>query len=76
MKLEYDIDRLREDKAELLNKIIDCEKHILLWERRHQLQKEMQDALDPNVGQAEISDLKKEIHRMDLKYQSIEKAQT
>lgn len=36
----------------------------------------MQDALDPNVGQAEISDLKKEIHRMELKFQSIEKAQT
>jgi hypothetical protein len=35
----------------------------------------MQDALDPNVGQSEIEDLKKEIHRMELKYNSIKKAQ-
>jgi hypothetical protein len=35
----------------------------------------MQDALDPNVGQSEIEDLKKEIHRMELKYNSIRKAQ-
>lgn len=35
----------------------------------------MQDALDPNVGQSEIEDLKKEIHRMELKFNSIKKAQ-
>ncbi len=35
----------------------------------------MQDTLDPNIGQTEIKDLKMEIHRMELKYDSIKKAQ-
>lgn len=73
--LEVQIDALREEKADLLNQIIECERQILLWERNYQLEREMQDALDPNVGQSEIEDLKKEIHRMELKYNSIKKAQ-
>ncbi len=29
----------------------------------------MQDALDPNIGQTEIVAMKKEIHRMELRYE-------
>jgi hypothetical protein len=39
----------------------------LLWERKIQLEKEMQEALDPTVGQSEIMELRKEIHRMELR---------
>lgn len=48
--LEVEIDKLKESKADLLNEIVECEKHILLWERKIQLEREMQEALDPNVG--------------------------
>ncbi len=58
-----------------MNEIVQCERQILLWERKYQLEKEMQEALDPNVGQSEIEDLKKEIHRMELKYHSLTKEQ-
>lgn len=51
-KLEYNIDIIHEEKAELMNEIIECERQILLWERKYQLEKEMQEALDPNVGQS------------------------
>lgn len=33
---------------------MEAEKQILLWERKIQLEKEMQEALDPNVGQSEL----------------------
>ena len=59
IKLEVNIDKIREEKAELMNEIVECERQILLWERKYQLEKEMQEALDPNVGQSEIEDLKK-----------------
>ena len=52
IKLEIDIDKIREEKADLMNEIIECERQILLWERKYQLEKEMQEALDPNVGQS------------------------
>lgn len=31
VSLEVQIDALREEKAELLNEIIECERQILLW---------------------------------------------
>lgn len=43
---------------------MQAERQILLWERKIQLEKEMQDALDPNIGQQEIVAMRKEIHRM------------
>ena len=36
----------------------------------------MQEALDPNVGQSEIEELKKELHRMELRYASLLKEQS
>jgi sugar-specific transcriptional regulator TrmB len=35
----------------------------------------MQETLDPNVGKSEIEELKKELHRMELKYDSLIKSQ-
>lgn len=35
----------------------------------------MQDALDPTVGQTEIQELKKEIHRMELRLDDLRKKQ-
>lgn len=75
IRLEINIDQIREEKAELMNEIVECERQILLWERKFQLEKEMQEALDPNVGQSEIEDLKKELHRMQLRYNSLIKEQ-
>ena len=55
--------------------MIEAEKQILLWERKYQLEKEMQDALDPTIGQTEIVAMKKEIHRMQLQYDLFKKEQ-
>ena len=59
-----------------MNEIVECERQILLWERKYQLEKEMQETLDPNVGKSEIEELTKELHRMELKYDSLIKAQS
>jgi len=50
IKLENQITQLKEQKSDILIDIIDAEKQILLWERKYQLEKEMQDALDPTIG--------------------------
>lgn len=69
IKLENSIAQLKEEKADILAEIVEAERQILLWERKIQLEKEMQDALDPNIGQTEIVAMKKEIHRMELRYE-------
>ena len=48
---------------------------MLLWERKTQLEKEIQNALDPNVGQTEIKSLQKDIHRMELRLEELRKRQ-
>mmetsp|Transcript_2903 Transcript_2903/g.417 ORF Transcript_2903/g.417 Transcript_2903/m.417 type:complete len:115 (-) Transcript_2903:672-1016(-) len=73
VKLEVQIDRLKDEKANLLSDIVECERQILLWERKIQLEREMQEALDPTFGQSEIIDLKKEIHRMELRLDDLRK---
>jgi len=75
VRLEVEIDRLKEEKAELLSSIMEAERQILLWERKITLEKEMQEALDPNIGQSEIQLLKKEIHRMELRLEELRKKQ-
>lgn len=50
IKLENQITQLKEQKSDILIEVIEAEKQILLWERKYQLEKEMQDALDPTIG--------------------------
>ena len=75
IRLENQIATLKEEKADILAEIVEAERQILLWERKIQLEKEMQDALDPNIGQSEIVAMKKEIHRMELRYEQLRKKQ-
>lgn len=56
-----------------MSDIVEAEKQILLWERKIHLEREMQEHLDPNYGQKEIQELKKEIHRMELRLDDIRK---
>ena len=50
IKLEDQITKLKESKAEILAEIVEAERQILLWERKITLEKEMQEALDPTIG--------------------------
>lgn len=75
IKLENQITQLKEQKADILQEIVEAERQILLWERKITLEKEMQDALDPSFGQKEIVAMKKEIHRMELRYDKLRKQQ-
>ena len=40
----------------------------MLWERKIHLEREMQQALDPTVGNLETEAMKREIHRMQLRF--------
>jgi hypothetical protein len=40
----------------------------LLWEKKILLEKEMQLALDPNIGKKEIGELNKDLHLKQLAF--------
>jgi len=52
---------------------VESERQILLWDRKIKLEKEMQETLNPEVGQKELQELKKEIHRMELRLEDLRK---
>ena len=47
----------------------------MLWEKKIQIAKETQAALDPNIGATEIKEMTLEIHRMKLRLASMQKLQ-
>ena len=47
----------------------------MLWEKKIQLAKEAQAALDVNVGATEVKEMSQEIHRMNLRLASMYKLQ-
>ena len=66
---------LQEEKARLLEDILEAERQVMMWEKKIQLEKETQAALDPEVGQAEVKAMEKEIHRMTLRYETLKRDQ-
>ncbi|CDJ58490.1 M protein, putative [Eimeria maxima] len=58
-----------------LEELLDLERQVTLWERKIKLEKEIQDAIDPNIGQAELAAMRKEIHRMELREIQLKKTQ-
>lgn len=66
-KMDDQIARLKDEQARALEEIKEVERQLMLWEKKIQLERETQDALDPEYGQPEIAAMKKEIHRMKLR---------
>ena len=51
---------LERNEGVLLEEIVETERQLLLWEKKIQLERETQAALDPEVGMAEIKAMEKE----------------
>ena len=73
VEIEGEISEIRAGKEGVLEEIVEAERQILLWERKIQLEKEMQQTIDPNIGQKEMESMKKEIHRMERKHDDLRK---
>lgn len=73
--MEASVGQVREEKVAMTQDILEAERQVLLWERKISLEKDMQAALDPNVGQSETSAMTKEIHRMELRLDQLKRRQ-
>jgi len=75
VKLELEIEVLREEKAETLSQILEIERQIQLWERKIKLEESMQVIIKPDKGIKEIEEMKTFIHRQELIYSELVKKQ-
>lgn len=75
VNLQTAINESRNAKNKMLDEIIEEERQALLWEKKIQLDKETREALDPTVGQTEVQNMEKEIHRMEVRLDSLKREQ-
>mmetsp|Transcript_21916 Transcript_21916/g.41797 ORF Transcript_21916/g.41797 Transcript_21916/m.41797 type:complete len:894 (+) Transcript_21916:65-2746(+) len=75
IKIEQRIDQVADEKKQTMAEIVEAERQVMLWERKLQLEKELQEALDPNIGGDIVEAMKKEIHRMELRLSELMRQQ-
>jgi chromosome segregation ATPase len=75
IRLELEIEVLREEKADTLTQIMEVERQIHLWDRKIQLEEKMQEIIKPDKGIKEIDEMKSIIHRQDLLYTKLKQEQ-
>jgi len=75
VKLELEIEVLREEKSDTLSQILEIERQIQLWERKIKLEESMQVIIKPDKGIKEIEEMKTYIHRQELIYNELVKKQ-
>ncbi|XP_021495438.1 coiled-coil domain-containing protein 40 isoform X2 [Meriones unguiculatus] len=75
IQMQERLTQLQEEKATLLNSLVEAEHQIMLWEKKIQLAKEMRASVDSETGQTEIRAMKAEIHRMKVKHGQLLKQQ-
>ncbi|XP_032097327.1 coiled-coil domain-containing protein 40 isoform X1 [Sapajus apella] len=75
LEMQDKLNQLSEEKATLLNQLVEAEHQIMLWEKKIQLAKEMRFSVDSEIGQPEIQAMKGEIHRMKVKLGQLLKQQ-
>jgi coiled-coil domain-containing protein 40 len=66
---------LEEERARLLGDLIEAERQAVLWEKKIQLEKETQEALDPSAGAEELNGMEKEVNRMRARYETLKRDQ-
>lgn len=72
---EADVGRLKEAKARLLEDVLEAERQGAMLEKKLKLEREMQEALDPSVGESEVQAMQREIHRMRLRLDALKRDQ-
>ncbi|MES1908748.1 MAG: hypothetical protein MHM6MM_001622 [Cercozoa sp. M6MM] len=67
--------KLREEREDIFEQLIELERQILQWQRKIDLEKETQKMMDPEFGQVEVRQMKQEIRRMELRLRQLNRRQ-
>ncbi|THD22944.1 Coiled-coil domain-containing protein 40 [Fasciola hepatica] len=71
VEMQSKLDSIKKEREEMLNELVEVERTIMLWEKKVQLCDETRRAVDCDLGQGELSVMKHEIHRMEVRKNSL-----
>ncbi|TPP55627.1 BRE1 E3 ubiquitin ligase family protein [Leishmania donovani] len=75
IQLEKKVEDMRQSKSDIVEQILSCERDIMFWERKLQVARETEMALDPTIGCAEMEKMKKEITFMEQRMSQLQREQ-
>jgi chromosome segregation ATPase len=75
LQLEEKVAGIRAAKKELMEQILDAERGVMYWEKKIQIARETELALDPNVGKDEIHRMRREIYIMEQRLAHLQREQ-
>eukprot|EP01012_Entosiphon_sulcatum_P006174 TRINITY_DN1288_c0_g1_i1.p2 TRINITY_DN1288_c0_g1~~TRINITY_DN1288_c0_g1_i1.p2 ORF type:complete len:881 (+),score=378.54 TRINITY_DN1288_c0_g1_i1:94-2736(+) len=75
VELETKVQDLRDEKQRLMREMLEAEQQVMFWEKKIQIAKETEMALDPNVGKEEINRMKQEIYVMEQRLANLKREQ-
>ena len=75
VRMEIEIEVLREEKSDILTQILETERQIHLWDRKIKLEEEMQKIIKPDKGVSDLNEMKTFIHTQELEYNKLKKDQ-
>lgn len=73
--MDRKLEALQGEKQGMLEELEELERQVAAWERKIQLEREMQEALDPTAGQSEVAGMEREIHRMRVRLDTLKRDQ-
>ncbi|KAJ8414223.1 hypothetical protein AAFF_G00050930 [Aldrovandia affinis] len=73
--MQMKLESIQEEKERLLSLLVETERQVMLWEKKTQLARESQLAVNSEIGQGDIQSMKAEIHRMEVRYGQLMKQQ-
>jgi hypothetical protein len=66
---------VKKERDEIQNQIVEAEREEMHWERKLELEREAHEALEPGADDSILDAMRKEIHRMKLRYNELQKRQ-
>ena len=75
IRLQGQLNEVKEEKQRIVRSIIEAEEQIMLWEKKISLARETKEMLQKDYGEEEIQGMKAEIHRMHVRYDQLKKQQ-
>ncbi|XP_060774052.1 coiled-coil domain-containing protein 40 [Neoarius graeffei] len=71
VEVQFHLEKLQEEKEQLLNSLVEAERQIMLWERKIQLARETRSAVESEVQKGDMHTMKTEIHHMEVCYNQL-----
>ena len=69
--MQKQVEDNRLNLEEISSSIVECESAAIDWLRNITIESEMQNAVDPSVGKHQEDEVKREVHRMELRLSSL-----